>query len=347
MPITDKRDRDNWYNSIPRTSNVPVPPDNPMLQKDFSADKLKENYIVQGNDTYVKIPTINHRICRREDKEHSKTYIQLITDTFYDPASKQMRNKKVVIGTDVSSLFPGLMLINDNYYDYLDLNGQVINTALRKQIQEDERKAAEKRAKDEQSKRETEQKAKETAERQTHQNKQQSPNKPEPAKGAERTVDEIRESLLEKEKQLDQKLQEAKEGLKQLQEAKETLDSLIEVRRTELQERDDAHIRFLGNILDSYIKTVNEQAKRRPDTFMRQTQIHTINEVLRELRDLFSASAAGEYLHLAEEPREDDLEHHPGTTYGEMAILLQPYDWTVSAYQMNYLYEKAGEGTEK
>ena len=73
---------------------------------------------------------------------------------------------------------------------------------------------------------------------------------------------------------------------------------------------------------------------------MRLTQIRAINEILDELRNYFAGSESERYLHLAEEPREDDLEHHPGTTYGEMDILLTAYRWTVHAFRYKSLYEQ-------
>ena len=85
---------------------------------------------------------------------------------------------------------------------------------------------------------------------------------------------------------------------------------------------------------------MREQAKRRPDTLMRQKQIRAINEILDELRSFFAGSEAEDYLHLAEESREDDLEHYPGTTYGEMDILLAAYHHTVFAFRCEKLYEK-------
>ena len=75
---------------------------------------------------------------------------------------------------------------------------------------------------------------------------------------------------------------------------------------------------------------------------MRLTQIRMINEILKELQEWFAGTEAEDYLHLAEEPREDDLEHHPGTTYGEMAILLSAYTHTVSACRYGRLYWKSG-----
>ncbi len=87
---------------------------------------------------------------------------------------------------------------------------------------------------------------------------------------------------------------------------------------------------------------VDEQAKRKPTNPMSLKQIRTINEVLRELRKLFEDTEAEEYLHLAEEPAESEegKEDNPGTTYGEMALLLSAYDQTITAFQIGRLYYK-------
>jgi len=153
-------------------------------------------------------------------------------------------------------------------------------------------------------------------------------------------MDEIKAALIEKEKRLDEKLKQAEEGLKELEENKKVLEELQEVRILTLQEKEKAHIELLNDFLENYIDSVREQAKRRPDGLMRLTQIRAINEILDELRNYFAGSESERYLHLAEEPREDDLEHHPGTTYGEMDILLTAYRWTVHAFRYKSLYEQ-------
>ena len=80
---------------------------------------------------------------------------------------------------------------------------------------------------------------------------------------------------------------------------------------------------------------------------MKQTQIRHINEILQEIREMLAGSNASRCLHLAEEPREDDLEHYPGTTYGEMDILLNAYGWAMSACRYNRLYEEEEEEEEE
>ena len=63
-----------------------------------------------------------------------------------------------------------------------------------------------------------------------------------------------------------------------------------------------------------------------------------INELLQELKDLFKGSEAEDLLHLAEEPKEND--NTKGTTYGEMALLLNAYGSMLSAFSIGKLRSK-------
>lgn len=155
-----------------------------------------------------------------------------------------------------------------------------------------------------------------------------------------RSVDEIKKSLLEKEKELEDKI-------KLLEDSFEEVKGMREAKLLSLVQKEEEHLNLLKYFLDRYEMTIREQAKRRPDNFMRATQIRTINEVLREIRGLFEKSEFYEYLHLAEEPIENDLENHPGTTYGEMALLLSAYDGIVVHYQFRKLFEKDDEVDKK
>lgn len=170
----------------------------------------------------------------------------------------------------------------------------------------------------------------------------------------DRTLDEIKASILEKEKLLEQKLQAADEEirkykqknremddiLREAREAKEEIDVIKDAKKFAANDKLKQHLRFLDNILDSHAVTVKEMAKKKPGLLMSKRQIQTINEIMEEIREYFSTSSAAEYLHLAEEPQEEDLENHPGTTYGEMALLLSAYRYTMHAYECGHLYMK-------
>ena len=120
-----------------------------------------------------------------------------------------------------------------------------------------------------------------------------------------------------------------------------------EIRRAEADEQFKDHIRLLHNILGSYQDTVDAQAKRKPTLHMTPKEIRTINEILRELQEAFQGTDAEDYLHLAEEPDEEDRENHPGTTYGEMSLLLSAFQWSISAFQYGNLYLKNTESDGK
>ena len=337
MPIIDKRDRNNWYNSIPISNQREAY--NPFLDPNVDVDTLEINEVRQSYDTKIaKIPKIKHRIFRRT--EGSSTHVIFLVDEWYDQEKGQMRNKKVDIGTDLGGFLPGRMIVNkDNYYKYFNVHGQLINDPLKKRRDQKAKEAADKEEAGAAARREAE-----TVERAAFVQKETIEETGTetilPEQEEERSVDEIKAALIEKEKLLDEKLKKAEEGLKELEENKKVLEELQEVRILTLQEKEKAHIELLNDFLENYIDSVREQAKRRPDGLMRLTQIRAINEILDELRNYFAGSESERYLHLAEEPREDDLEHHPGTTYGEMDILLTAYRWTVHAFRYKSLYAK-------
>ena len=337
MPIIDKRDRNNWYNSIPISNQREAY--NPFLDPNVDVDTLEINEVRQSYDTKIaKIPKIKHRIFRRT--EGSSTHVIFLVDEWYDQEKGQMRNKKVDIGTDLGGFLPGRLIVNkDNYYKYFNIHGQLINDPLKKRRDQKAKEAADKEEAGAAARREAE-----TVERAAFVQKETIEETGTetilPEQEEERSVDEIKAALIEKEKLLDEKLKQAEEGLKELEENKKVLDELQDVKVLALEEKEKAHIDLLNEFLESYIDSVREQAKRRPDGLMRLTQIRAINEILDELRNYFAGSESERYLHLAEEPREDDLEHHPGTTYGEMDILLTAYRWTVHAFRYKSLYAK-------
>ena len=93
-------------------------------------------------------------------------------------------------------------------------------------------------------------------------------------------------------------------------------------------------------IIRQYSSAVEAMKSFKP-LFPNQMQVfRMVNEILKELKYYFETSSAADYLHLAEEPREDDLEHHPGTTYGEMSLLLDAYDSVLTAFRLDRLYAK-------
>ena len=349
MPIYNKRDKNNWYNSIPR-SNLPGGY-NPFADPDFDAEKMKENEFRSNGQLIAKIPKIEHRIFRRTDpegKDSQNTYIVFLADRYYDREKKQTRNQKVILGVDLGSILPGMMVANEeNYRQYFDEKGNLINDPLterERQKEEEARKQQEEKHK-QQKKEEKEQYRQQqqeviaailTRSRETQEKRKE-----------ERSVDEIKAALLEqekrldeKEKLLDEKLKEAHQALQEAQSTRERLAYIEEVRIKELDNRTTAHLGMLQEILSNYTRIVLEQAKRRPQLFMERAMIRTINEVLQDIRSSFIGTEAEEYLHLAEEPDDEDRENHPGTTYSQMGILLAAYNSALYYQRLGRLYEK-------
>ncbi len=365
MPIYDKRDRNNWYNSIPVSSRQKA---NPLADPDFSIEKMQENEIDFGNGSILaKIPTIEGRIFRRDDKDRNSTYIVLLTDSHYDKELKQTRNDKVIIGTELFGKYEGLMMANENYHLYFDTKGHLVNDPMKKRKEKEAREQARKEAEENETAtycanttrkvstaNDTTRTDDETTNGTNDITINKTTNNSTQTTQGERTVDEIKESLLRKEKllkqqlrALEQKHEEADLQLQELREKQERLDELIEVREYEMTKKASSHFEIRDYILDDFLAIAKEQAKRRPDALMRITQIRTINEILKELQTLFKGTEAEDYLHLAAEPHEDDLEHHPGTTYGEMAILLSAYTHTINACRGNRLFWKTKPSTEE
>lgn len=361
MPIYDKRDRNNWYNSIPVSGRQKA---NPLADPDFSIEKMPENEIDFGNGSILaKIPEIEGRIFRRDDKDRNGTYIVFLTDSRYDKELKQTRNDKVIIGTELFGKYEGLMMANENYHLYFDTKGRLINDPMKKRKEEEAREQTRREAEENKTTADRDITARKvstandttrTDDETTNETNDKTTNNSTQTTQGERTVDEIKESLLRKEKllkqqlrALEQKHEEADIQLQELREKQERLDELIEVREYEMTKKAASHFDLLYYILDDFLTMAKEQAKRRPDALMRITQIRAINEILEELQTLFKGTEAEDYLHLAAEPQEDDLEHHPGTTYGEMAILLSAYTHTINACRGNRLFWKTKPSTEE
>ena len=266
----------------------------------------------------VRIPRIEHRIYTRNPGNREKTYVEFIYDKYDDPEMGKKVYRKTIIGTSISGLFQGLMIANSNYFKYFDKDGYLYNDPLKRR-----------------------------EERET---------KTETAEGDERTVDEIKEELLKKEKILDQKIQEAEQKKKEEGELVDQMmgklkelgnlpgidhDSESELEEDSESEGERERLELLEDILRSYRDMVDEQAKRKPAGLMSFRQIQMINNLLKKIRTYFTGSNAEDFLQLAEEPIREDLANHPGTTYGEMAIILSPYSHAIHAYKWETLWAKA------
>ena len=358
MPIIDKRDRNNWYNSIRVDSGRPVNQYTKYLEhpETFDVEKLQVNEFDMGNGQVVaKIPKIPGRITRfRKNENSSEYFIQLITGQTYDREKKQGRNEKVTIGTDISWHLPGMMLINEKYHEYFDKEGKLFNDPMimrekkpKKKTQEQTDKPGSDSSGETESKSDTGNMAEQDnrsdrAARDT--TAQFSPQTPEPKKPTE---EQMLEELKQKKAILDQKISEQErlnEDLRKVseeyQKAKEELDSIRMVRIVQLQTAEMDRISFLSDILEGQRDIVVRQAGKNPYVPMSLIQIRMINEILAELKRIFSGVEGEEYLKLAEEPRmdpDDEKKEIPGATYGEMSFILQAYNSMIHACNMKRL----------
>ena len=289
----------------------------------FSPVMLPKGRIENGDQVMVPVPDIPNRISVRKDG-----YIELILERHYDREAKQSRNRKVIIGSDVSGFLPGMMIPNDNYADLFDGNGRLWN----KEQETEQEEATEDRQETAHIRQEEHREAqtKETKAEPKPQKNTQTPKQKEKAEVPVNT-DAQNAALREWENQLRQKERE-------LQIREQELDELQEQIMVQFSQAEKDHISLLSRILDSYIDTVQHQARRKPDAPMSTKQIRTINELLEELRTFFAGSESEDYLHLAEEP--DEATNTPATTNGEMALLLTAYQCTVNAYFYHDLRKK-------
>ena len=314
MPIYNRNDPNNWYNTIPiRGQETGY---NPVTDPEFSTGKLQKEtgktWFKSGEVIFVQVPVLGNRIHETKNPETGETEIELTTV----PATDSVPETRVPIGMRWKSFLPGMMQIYDEYRNYFDLDGNLTDPGIISQLKQEAEKQQE----------EAEKKKQEQTQNQTKEPPQlQAP------EGDTRAVDELIASLLQKRKERDEKQLIADEDPEETE-----TDGEDETDETDKKEQRRVHL--LAEILGDFVRMISEQSKRRPDTLMRLTQIRTINDVLREIRELLKDSDAFNFLHLAEEPREDDLAHHPGTTYGEMDILLLPYSNALSEYRSGHYY---------
>lgn len=309
--------RQTWYDGIPQSRNK---------WEHFSADKLEGNEIQNGDQTLAKIPKIPGMISRRTKKDGNfvTTYIELILSHTYDKDKKQSRNRRVIIGTDISHIFPGMMVINDKYHDYFDTKGNLIA-----KTREDNPKDKNPKDNDPKGERQTEkaepmeqpnEQPEDQPQPQTQQQPQSQPNpQTEPREEDEDDWDED-----------DEDPEEDDEIRQMLQKSQYRRD------RTE----------YLNSLLIEYKTTIDEQAKRRPDKPLTLYQIRRINELLAEVMDILSDYDTGTFLRLAEEPTEDNTDTKNNTnkqpiTYADMAILLSAFYCTMFSYRTHQLWRKS------
>ena len=306
----------------------------------FDPDKLTVNELQQPDGTtFAKIPKFPGRITRRKKANSDEYYIELILSHRYDPETRQNRNKKVIIGEDISYFLKGMMVINDNYHEYITPSGLPRPQLLAQWNEEDKLQ----RQRDQEAQKEA---AQQNPPQQTDQNKplnqttaqqnqqNQTTDQRQPANIPDREEEasevQIRE-LKAREEELDRREEELNQREAELD--NEEMSNMV-LKGTAAED----HISLLRDILNSHTLLIETQAKRRPDKPMSLREIQTINEILLELKTIFSNNEIENYLHLAQEP--DEAQNTPATTYGEMSLLLNTYSSMLHYYAIGRLRRK-------
>ena len=302
----------NWYDSIP------VAEDPVKKWANFDASKLKGNEIQCSAGTMAKIPQLQGFISRKKRTDeygNVTTYIELITERWYDKEKRQTRNKRVCIGIDVSMFYGGMMLINDKYHDYFDKDGNLLITIRDEGKKKDaaDKKTAEK------DKGEEKKDAGDCLERQ--QAGTEAEENPVYAEDSAEKRQEVKQDMEAEEKK---------------QEATEENDSEIQ---EEINRKDHMKDRFefLDRLLLKYRSIIEEQVTKRPDMRMSRYQIIRINQLLKEIREFLQIFEYGEYMPLAEEPEEEG----ETMTYADMALLLLNYDCVMNSYRIGRIWYKS------
>lgn len=309
--------RQTWYDGIPESRNK---------WDHFSADKLEVNEIRNGDQILAKIPKISGMISRRTKKDGNfvTTYIELIISHTYDKDKKQSRNKRVIIGTDISHIFPGMMVINDKYHDYFDTKGNLIA------------KTREENPKDQSTKDKNQ-------EDKTPQDITPTDNDPKGERQTEK-AEPMEQPQSQPNPQTEPKENEDEDDWDEDDEDLEEDDEIRQMLQKSQYKRDRTE--YLNSLLIEYKTTIDEQAKRRPDKPLTLYQIRRINELLAEVMDILSDYDTGTFLRLAEEPTEDNTDTKENTnkqpiTYADMAILLSAFYCTMFSYRTHQLWRKS------
>ena len=275
------------------------PQEETKLTWNFDATKLITNEIIFEDTVLTKIPEIPGRINRRKRPESDIGYIEMVLERHYDPASRQTRKKRISIGTDASSVFPGMMIPNETYYQYFDHDGNWIAPETDPEM----KKALEKWK----------------AAREAQQGN---------ASGAEERSGEERTMGTEQEKDESEAAEETEENeAAEDQSMRQMVNQYV---------RNKEHFKYLHMLFLDYHSIVTTQTKKKPQLLMTVYQVVRINELLTELKKLFEGTDMAPYLKLVEIPEKIDGDFAP-VTYGDMAILLKPYYRAINVYMYRTL----------
>lgn len=363
--------RHSWYDSIPRSDAQT------RFWEHFSADRLKANEIECGDAILAKIPKMEGLISRRKKQNGNlvTTYVELILSRTYDKDKKQSRNKRVIIGIDVSHVYPGMMMINDKYHDYFDRDGNLTYTPGQPKEETDTTQTQNHNPNNNpknnpnknqpqpdntlqdlvqtntaialQFQAETTDTEQPQPTNQTQSQSQLNPTSPpfdEPA--IHELLNTFKDTLLaqsltqqqtaEGDKHLDHEKDKATDSEEETIDLEEDEEYMAAMRET--QHRKD-RLDYLNSLLIHYSTVFDEQAKRKPDKPVTLYQVRRVNALLSEIREKLSNYENQAELLLAEEPVPNS--DTPPMTNLDMSILLGSYYCTLQAYRLHQLWFKS------
>ena len=281
----------------------------------FDPSKIKGNTYPCGAVTLVRIPKIDGKISERNQED--RTYIEYIYTTWYDPETKQNRNRKKIIGRYID-FFPGFMIPNENYSLYFDFEtGKELPRP--KEEEDDTTTSTTTKEKTEfrnptdqtptpnpKTKKSTTQSPENTQSKTDNPTSNTTPmtydpNKKLTAQGHKELVS----ALLQAQQQ-----QQQEEARKAIEEAKISED---EEERRWAEEREQyiaykEHFELIRSIFNEIYDTIQKQARKRPNAVVSLYTIQRINETIAEIQDLLKDSEVENYIILLNEPQEAEPE---------------------------------------
>ena len=279
-------------------------------------DLEKRNEVKVGDTFLVRIPKIEGKIFIRKVDERT-TYVDYIYSRWYDPASHQTRNRRMIIGR-YYRLFPGAMVPNQQYYKYFDREtGELIKKEEDAEGTEGSMETWEE-TDDEENRMETEEAEEEN---QVDQKMKQA-------------IQDVleREGMIPKAggqwmRKAEDRDDDAETGQEDFDEEAEETDEEERERWENLKRK--KRIRILLDILTSIRSVVKEQARKRPDEVMNRFQVKKINPILEEIQELVKGRGLEDLLEVVQEPRAVEKKGEmvlEGMSYSDVEILLEYYN---------------------
>ena len=302
-----------------------------LIRRRLSDVLARKNYYNLRGVDLVRVPQVKGIYYGGRGDEDSVGYIY---KTWYDPKSKQMRNRKAKIGTLLDVYDQAMVPDPKNYTRFFDLETGELKQAVdaepdpwdeeeARDVPEDQRPEAEE---------ETDEETDETQEEEEQEEKAPAP---EEEAGGEMREEEVNRKLLNViTDYTDKMLGPVKKTKAQEMDAAEARRQEEELELAyEEYERKKERIRVLKLIMEDNLYAIEALAKKQPDEIMNVYKVRKINRGLSEIREYYRDSKYADLLELIEEPREeeqDGVRKKTGMTYSDALVLLHSYDKVMS-----------------